>query len=104
MNLLGGNRTFRHTAPATALKVVGADLVSVGRVEPGPGDEAIGLLEGATRYRKLVVADGRLVGAILIGHGAVAEGVQKAVKEARDVRAALPELRAGRWGMLARAG
>jgi NADPH-dependent 2,4-dienoyl-CoA reductase/sulfur reductase-like enzyme/ferredoxin len=104
VSLLGGKRAYRRTTPATTLKVVGAELLSVGRVEPEAGDEAIGLLEGATRYRKLVVSGGRLVGAILIGHPGEAESVQQAVKEGRDVRAALGELRAGRWAALARAG
>jgi NAD(P)H-nitrite reductase large subunit len=83
----------------TILKVVGIELTSIGRFEPeGPHEEVIALEdESAGRYRKLVVADGRIVGAILLGYSAEASPVVTAVKRSYDVRALLPELRAGRW-------
>ncbi len=57
----------------TKLKVSGVNLFSVGRIEPIEGDECIFFKDiGANHYRKLVVNDGLLVGAILYGN--VADG------------------------------
>ena len=47
-----------------------------------------------------MIADGRIVGAILLGYSAEASPVVTAVKRAYDVSALLPELRAGRWDAL----
>jgi nitrite reductase (NADH) large subunit len=54
---------------ATTLKVIGVDLLSLGEVK-GSSAEAQVFLEAdpaAGRYRKLVVQEGRLAGAILLG-------------------------------------
>ena len=63
-----GSATYTGTLPATTLKVVGAELTSLGEsvVE---GDEyrqlrRVGLATG--QYRKVVLRDGRIVGAILL--------------------------------------
>jgi nitrite reductase (NADH) large subunit len=80
------------------LKVSGVDLTSVGRFEPEPGDTVIALedqVEG--RYRKLVLADGVLVGAILLGFPLEASGVAEAVTAGRDLSDVLPALQAGDW-------
>jgi nitrite reductase (NADH) large subunit len=56
------------------LKVVGIDLTSVGRFEPANADETVIVLEEMVsgsedrQYRKLVIAEGKIVGAISIGH------------------------------------
>jgi NAD(P)H-nitrite reductase large subunit len=69
-NVDGGERTFATVVPATTLKVAGIDLTSIGRFDAAPGDEAIVHEDqDARRYRKLVVSDGRLAGAILLGCG-----------------------------------
>jgi nitrite reductase (NADH) large subunit len=83
-------------------QVVGIELTSIGRFEPeGPQEEVIALEdESEGRYRKLVIADGRIVGAILLGYSAEASPVVTAVKRSYDVSALLPELRAGRWDAL----
>ena len=44
--------------------------------------------ESAGRYRKLVIADGKIAGAILLGSGAEASPVVTAVKRGYDVRGA----------------
>ena len=56
--------------------------------------------EAAGRYRKLVIADGRIAGAILLGSGVDASPVVTAVKRGYDVRGLMEDLRAGRWDAL----
>jgi nitrite reductase (NADH) large subunit len=99
---LGEEKDYVGTVPVTILKVVGIELTSIGRFEPeGPQEEVIALEdESEGRYRKLVIADGRIVGAILLGYSAEASPVVTAVKRSYDVSALLPELRAGRWDAL----
>ena len=67
---LGEEKAYAGTVPVTILKVVGIELTSMGRFEPeGPREEVIALEdESEGRYRKLVIADGRIVGAILLGY------------------------------------
>jgi NAD(P)H-nitrite reductase large subunit len=82
------------------LKVTGVELTSVGRFEAAPGEEEIVLEDTAeSRYRKLVVADGRIVGAILLGYAVEAPAVVRAVKDGQDVSSALDRLRAGDWSL-----
>jgi nitrite reductase [NAD(P)H] large subunit len=61
-------------APHTSLKVTGIDVFSAGVLEArDDGDEEITLRDaGSGQYKKLVVRDGRLVGAIL--YGEIADG------------------------------
>jgi len=102
-NATGGAEQYQTAVPVTALKVVGIDLTSIGRVEAsGPDERAIAQEdENGHRYRKLVVAGGVIVGAILIGHPQDAPGVTDAVKTKRDVSPLLDDLAAGRWEGLA---
>ena len=99
---LGEEKAYVGTVPVTILKVVGIELTSIGRFEPeGPHEEVIALEEESEgRYRKLVIAGDRIVGAILLGYSAEASPVVTAVKRSYDVGALLPELRAGRWDAL----
>jgi nitrite reductase (NADH) large subunit len=98
-NAVGAEEMYTGTLPVTMLKVTGVDLTSVGRFEPkGPDDDVIALEDTAeSRYRKLVVNDGKVVGAILLGYALEAPGIVRAVKEGRDVTRWLEELRAGDW-------
>jgi nitrite reductase (NADH) large subunit len=98
---LGEEKAYRGSVPVTILKVVGIELTSMGRFETEPGDEEIVFEnESAGRYRKLVIADGRIAGAILLGSAAEASPVVTAVKRGYDVRGKLDDLRAGRWDVL----
>lgn len=104
VNALGGDEPFVPVAPLTMLKVSGVDLTSVGAIEPEEGDEEIVDEDPAeSRYRKLVVRDGRLVGAILLGYGAESSAVATAVQEQRDVSDELERLRDGDWSLFAAA-
>ncbi|RDL46004.1 NAD(P)/FAD-dependent oxidoreductase [Marinomonas piezotolerans] len=65
--------TFQIEAVPTKLKVSGVDLFSVGKISPDTGDVCICYTDISTNhYRKLMVNDGQLVGAILYGN--VADG------------------------------
>jgi NADPH-dependent 2,4-dienoyl-CoA reductase/sulfur reductase-like enzyme/ferredoxin len=101
-NLLGGVRPYSGTLPVTMLKVVGVNLTSIGRIEQVDDDDAIALEDAAEHsYRKLLIEpDGRIAGAILLGHPNDAPVVQEAVKDGRDVRPHRDALRAGDWSVL----
>ena len=103
-NAVGERRRYDGTVPSTMLKVVGADLASVGRIEPKEGDEVLVHEEtGTRRYAKLIVAQGRIAGAIMIGYPVEAALVTRAVKSGQDVGARLDALRRGDWQALERA-
>jgi nitrite reductase (NADH) large subunit len=66
-NAVGGTRTYAGSVPQTMLKVVGVELLSIGAIT-GPNERVDEDAE-ALRYRKLVAdEDGRVIGAILLGH------------------------------------
>lgn len=59
---------YRGSLLSTNLKVSGVSVFSAGSVEAEDGDETVLLTDpGSGHYRKLVVRDDRLVGAILVG-------------------------------------
>ncbi|MEL0612822.1 NAD(P)/FAD-dependent oxidoreductase [Marinomonas arenicola] len=71
--LAGNHARFLIEPVPTKLKVSGVNLFSVGRIQPNQDDNCIVFNDvGSNHYRKLVVNDGLLVGAILYGN--VADG------------------------------
>jgi ferredoxin-nitrate reductase len=59
---------FHGASPATTLKVAGIELFCCGRVVEEDGDEEVLTLDTRRgRYRRLLLRDGRLEGAILLG-------------------------------------
>ena len=87
--------------PVTVLKVAGVELTSIGRFDAGSGEETIALEDADdARYRKLVISDGRVAGAILLGYSQEASLCATAVKRGVDVGPWLPDLRAGDWSRL----
>ncbi|MCB0126068.1 MAG: FAD-dependent oxidoreductase, partial [Caldilineaceae bacterium] len=94
--------SYTEIAPVTMLKVVGIDLTSIGRIyAQSPTEQEIRHEEPAEqRYRKLVIADNVIVGAILLGYPELAPGVAAAVKEATDMTPHLAALQAGDWSAL----
>jgi len=101
-NALGGKRLYEGTVPVTMLKVAGVDLLSIGRFQPQDGDTVIVIEDSEEHsYRKLVIAEDRIVGAILIARQQDAPHVTNAVKDGRDVSGLLEALERGEWGGLA---
>ncbi|WP_157592438.1 FAD-dependent oxidoreductase [Solirubrobacter soli] len=98
---VGGSKLYDPVVPVTILKVVGIELTSIGRFEAaGSHEEEIALEDASGRYRKLVVADGRIVGAILLGFSKEVAAVRTAITRGFDVTHVLPTLRQGRWDVL----
>jgi nitrite reductase (NADH) large subunit len=93
---------YTETPPVTMLKVVGIDVTSIGRIDAESDQERVIALEERAeyRYRKLIIADGKIVGAILLGHPLEAPGVTAAVKQQIDVTPYLAALQAGDWQAL----
>ncbi|HEY2513768.1 MAG TPA: FAD-dependent oxidoreductase [Polyangiaceae bacterium] len=65
---------YKGSKPYARLKVAGVDVASMGCLEPeGDGDQVFQVIEERRdAYRKLVVRNGRLVGAMLVGNTAAA--------------------------------
>ncbi|HEY3942068.1 MAG TPA: FAD-dependent oxidoreductase [Acidimicrobiales bacterium] len=65
---------YRPTPSFARLKVAGVEVTSMGAVDPAEGDEVLQTIEERREvYRKLVIREGRLAGAVLVGdpdHGA----------------------------------
>ncbi len=83
-NAAGGDKPYVPSPPVTMLKVVGVELASIGRIHEEPGDEVL-VHEAHGGYRKLVIADDRLVGAILLGPGNDVAAIREAITKGREV-------------------
>jgi nitrite reductase (NADH) large subunit len=72
---------------STKLKVAGVDLAVMGCKEPEqPNDEVVTYAEaGRGVYKKLVVRNGRLLGAIVIGDGAIVPSLVHAFTESTEI-------------------
>ena len=105
INALGGRLALAVVTPATILKGVGLELFSIGRGTAEPGDEVIVYgRPGVPSYRRLVLCQGRAVGATVLGHHPADLAVaQKAVRDRIAVGAAAKAaLRSGDWSVLGR--
>jgi nitrite reductase (NADH) large subunit len=100
-NAVGGDMAYRGSIPFTILKVVGVELTSIGRFEEAAGDEVVAIEEPGGRYRKLVIQDGAVAGAILLGYSTEVAPVRTAIDRGFRVDGVMDALRAGRWGVLA---
>jgi nitrite reductase (NADH) large subunit len=69
-HLTGANpaAAYHGSRVSTKLKVAGVDVASMGLTVPGDGDESVTFAEPAKGiYQNVIVRDGRLVGATLVG-------------------------------------
>jgi nitrite reductase (NADH) large subunit len=85
-NMLGEEANYHGTIPSNTLQVMGIDCTSIGMVHP---PEGVGCQElrksGAGIYKKLVLKDGRLVGAILLGDKKDAALIGRFIRAGTDV-------------------
>ena len=89
-----GSVTYSGTMPATTLKVAGAELTTLGEAvvegeeytELRRADAALG------RYRKVVLHDGRIVGAILLNDKERTQPVRQLIERGVDVSAHADQL------------
>lgn len=84
-----GSMTYGGTVPSTTLKVVGAELTSIGIISPPVhGFEELRKSDPAAGvYQKLVLEDGHVVGAILLGARERVAAVSRLIREGTDVSA-----------------
>ncbi len=88
---------YRGSIPATRLKVTGVDVFSAGEFAGGAGTEDIVYADAQRRvYRKLVLRDGRLAGAVMVGDAMDAAWYQELIESRRDVSGVRDRLIFGR--------
>ena len=91
--MAGREVKYGGTLPSNVLKVVGIDLVAAGDIDAEGKLEAIIQQDKAKKtYRKLVIQDNRLVGAILLGDIRGNVEIQAAIKAQKDISAVKSEL------------
>jgi NADPH-dependent 2,4-dienoyl-CoA reductase/sulfur reductase-like enzyme/ferredoxin len=101
INAIGAGATYPGSVVPTHLRLGGLELVSIGEPHGNSGDSEILVTdERAPYYRKLILSDDMIVGAILLGDPVEAPAVLAAIREQRDVGADLDALRAGDWEVL----
>ena len=84
MNAAGLAVEFGGIPRSNTLKVLGLDLVSIGKFEPEDGSFQVVEQEKSGHYARFVFHDGRLAGAILLGDTAVAAALKTAMENKRD--------------------
>ena len=78
---------YAGSIPSTRLKVTGIDLFSAGDFMGTPGTEAITLRDPSGIYRKVILKDGQVAGALLYGDTEGAAWLLGLMREKRDISA-----------------
>jgi nitrite reductase (NADH) large subunit len=100
--IVGGEAAFRLVAQPARLKVPGIDLLSIGVVE-AHGEESRTVVVsayGTRRYRKLILEEGHLAGAIILGSPELFDDVTAGVERRIDLNSELDALEHGKWQAL----
>ncbi|MCE2510138.1 MAG: nitrite reductase large subunit NirB [Alphaproteobacteria bacterium] len=85
-NLTGKEDTYQGSVTATKLKVTGIDLFSAGDFTDSEEREEIVLRDGArSLYRRLVLEDGRVVGAVMYGDTSDSAWFFELIKNGTDI-------------------
>ncbi|MBW1991245.1 MAG: NAD(P)/FAD-dependent oxidoreductase [Deltaproteobacteria bacterium] len=85
-NMAGQAEVYEGTVPANTLKVVGIDLMAAGDIDAeGQWEAAVFQDEARKIYRKMVLRDNLLVGAILFGDIRGSQEIQAAIRARKDV-------------------
>jgi len=88
VNMLGKERqVYKGTIPSNTLKIVGIDLTSMGLVNPeGPQYEEIRKIDKEKGvYKKIVLEQGKIVGAIILGDIKGVTSIKKLMDQETDV-------------------
>ncbi|MHA1266903.1 MAG: NAD(P)/FAD-dependent oxidoreductase [Candidatus Helarchaeota archaeon] len=87
LNITGKRVKYREIVPSNTLKIVGVDLTSIGRVTPEENlPEEIKFIDEEHRiYKKIVLENNRVIGAILLGDRTNQSTIMKLIKERIDV-------------------
>ena len=87
LNMLGETSIYQGTMFSNTLKVVGIDCASIGIVHPeGEGYEELRSIRAGV-YKKFVLEDGHLVGAILLGDTKDVAPISRLIRQKADVSA-----------------
>lgn len=89
MNAAGVRAEFGGLPRSNTLKVLGLDLVSIGKFEPEDGSYKVVERAGDGKYLRFVFRDTHLVGAVLVGDASISAQLKKAIQEKRDFSAEL---------------
>src|SRR5215208_7646835 len=102
--MVGGDAAYRVAVQPARLKVPGIDLLSIGVVDArGGGSRTVAVSAyGTRRYRKLILEDGRLMGAIILGSPDLFDDATTAVERGLDLGSDLDALEHGKWQALSR--
>lgn len=86
--LTTGRGHYRDQPTSTRLKVTGIDVFSAGRIDPAPGEECLRLRDPQQGiYKKLILRDDNVVGAVLVGDVADGGWFFDLLQERRDISA-----------------
>ena len=84
MNAAGLSTVYGGQPRSNTLKVLGLDLMSIGRFEPADGSYVVVDQETEDRYLHFVFQDGVLVGAILLGDASRGADIKAAIESRLD--------------------
>jgi nitrite reductase (NADH) large subunit len=91
--MAGKEANYAGTVPSNTLKVVGLDLVAAGEIDADGKMESVVKADNAKNiYRKIVLRDNVIIGAILFGNISGSEEIQQAIKTQKNVGAFKHEL------------
>jgi len=86
VNMAGGDMKYEGTVPSNKLKVAGVDLVAAGELDAsGELESLVRVDEARLVYRKLVLRDNAVIGAVLLGDIRGADYIQFAIQTGRDI-------------------
>ncbi len=86
INAAGGQAEYPGMAPSNRLKVLDVDLFSIGRIEAEDASYEIREHETDARYARILLRDGRIVGAALYGDTSLAARLKDAIDSGVQVR------------------
>ena len=85
-NMAGKETEYRGTMPSNSLKVLGIDLLAAGEIDAEGRMESIVTRNQAKRtYRKLVLNDRVIIGAILLGNMHGKDEIQTAIRTQKNI-------------------
>ena len=86
LNMIGNKTNYEGTVMSNVLKVVGIDLVSIGEIDAdGKYENVVSKDRDKSIYKKLVLQDNRIIGAILYGDKKNWLKLKKAIDSKKDV-------------------
>jgi nitrite reductase (NADH) large subunit len=98
LNMTGEQRIYSGTTPSNMLKVTGIELFSIGDIDPEGQKESF-LQKDKDRYiyKKIVLANNRIIGAIMYGDTQGRNRIVAAIQEKKDITSHLQDLRSFRF-------